>query len=67
MLRHMLATKVSDPEPLLISRDAAAKLLGISRRTLERMIADGTVPSRVLRRRRLVPRAFLMAMVRGEN
>ena len=51
--------------PLLISRAEAARLLGISLRTLEKMIARGEVPSRVLRRRRLIPRAFLMGFVQG--
>ena len=54
-------------EPLFISCDETAKLMGISKRTLLRMIADGTVPSRTWRRRRVVPVSFLRALVQGEN
>jgi excisionase family DNA binding protein len=51
--------------PWLVSRAETARLLGISLRTLEKLIARGEVPSRVLGRRRLVPRDFLMAFVKG--
>jgi excisionase family DNA binding protein len=45
--------------PLLVAMNEAARLLGISRQTLEKLISIGDVPSIVLRRRRLVPRSFL--------
>lgn len=51
--------------PWLVSRAETARLLGISIRTLEKMIARGEVPSRVLGRRRLVPRDFLERFVKG--
>jgi excisionase family DNA binding protein len=51
--------------PLLISRSESARLLGISLRTLEKMIARGEIPSRVLGRRRLIPRDFLVMLVKG--
>ena len=51
--------------PWLVSRAETARLLGISIRALERMIARGEVPSRMLGRRRLVPRDFLERFVKG--
>jgi excisionase family DNA binding protein len=51
--------------PLLVSCNEAARLLGISRQTLEKMIHVGDVPSIVLRRRRLVPRDFLVELAKG--
>jgi len=51
--------------PLLISRQEAARLMGISVRTLEKLILAGEVPSLVLRRRRLIPRGFLERLARG--
>lgn len=51
--------------PLLISRQEAARLMGISLRTLEKLIVAGEVPSRVLRRRRLIPREFLEKLAKG--
>ncbi|MGH9517498.1 MAG: excisionase family DNA-binding protein [Terriglobales bacterium] len=61
----MRTETIPNEAPLLISRREAARLLGISLRTLEKMIKRGDVPSRVLRRRRLIPRAFLMGFVGG--
>jgi excisionase family DNA binding protein len=51
--------------PLLVSCDEAARLLGISRQTLEKLIYLGDVPSVVLRRRRLIPRDFLVTLAKG--
>ena len=53
------------PLPLLVSRNEAARLMGISLRTLEKLILAGKVPSRVLRRRRLIPRDFLVTLAKG--
>jgi excisionase family DNA binding protein len=58
------ATKNQAP-PLLVSCNEAARLLGISRQTLEKLIYVGDVPSIVLRRRRLIPRDFLEQLARG--
>ena len=58
-------TAPNEPHPLLISRQEAARLMGISLRTLEKLIAAGDVPSRVLRRRRLIPREFLVTLAKG--
>ncbi len=49
---------------LLVAMNEAARLLGISRQTLEKLISIGDVPSIVLRRRRLVPRSFLERMAK---
>jgi excisionase family DNA binding protein len=53
------------PPPLLVSRNEACRLLGISLPTLEKMIHTGEVPSIVLRRRRLIPRSFLEHLAKG--
>jgi len=53
--------------PLLVNRAEAARLLGISLRTLEKMIVRGEVPSRLLRRRRLIPRDFLIAFAKSSG
>jgi excisionase family DNA binding protein len=58
-------TAPNETLPLLVSRAEAARLMGISVRTLEKLIAAGEVPSRVLRRRRLVPRDFLVELAKG--
>lgn len=51
--------------PLLVSCNEAARLLGISRQTLEKLILVGDMPSIVLRRRRLIPRDFLEQLAKG--
>lgn len=55
----------NETPPLLVSCNEAARLLGISRQTLEKMIYVGDVPSIVLRRRRLIPRDFLVTLAKG--
>jgi excisionase family DNA binding protein len=63
-MQPMIARDERQP-PLLVSRAEACRLLGISLRTLEKMIYVGDVPSVVLRRRRLIPRAFLEQLAKG--
>jgi excisionase family DNA binding protein len=58
-------TTPNEALPLLVSCDEAARLLGISRQTLEKLIYVGDVPSIVLRRRRLIPRDFLVELAKG--
>lgn len=58
-------TTLTETLPLLVSCNEAARLLGISRQTLEKLIYVGDVPSIVLRRRRLVPRDFLEKLAKG--
>ena len=56
---HAVTMPNPDATPLLVDRDAAASLLSVSRRTLERMIAAGALATIYIGRRRLVPRAEL--------
>jgi excisionase family DNA binding protein len=58
-------TTQTETLPLLVSCNEAARLLGISRQTLEKLIYVGDVPSIVLRRRRLIPRDFLVTLAKG--
>ena len=60
-----MRTDTAQSEPLLISKIEAARLLGVSVRTLEKLIQRGEVPSRTLSRRRLIPRDFLVAFAKG--
>lgn len=53
--------------PLLISKTAAAHLLGVSVRTVEKLIAVGEIPSRVICRRRLIPREFVIAYAKVDE
>ena len=55
--------------PILLDLDPAAAALGVSRSTLERLIAAGAIRSVQIRRRRLVERAEIARYVeslRGE-
>lgn len=56
-------------EGAVISRADAARLLGCDPRTVGRGIADGTIPSIKLGRRRLIPRKPFMKLLGlgGEN
>lgn len=46
-------------QPLLLSTDEAAVVLGIKRTTLFRLLAEDKLPSVLIGRRRLVPRDSL--------
>ncbi len=48
-------------EKLLLSIPEAAALLGVSRSTLYLLIASGAIRTKLLGRRRLIPRAALEA------
>jgi excisionase family DNA binding protein len=52
---------------LFLSRAETARLMGISLRTLEKLIAAGEIPTCLFRRRRLVPRAFLEDLAKRMN
>jgi excisionase family DNA binding protein len=54
-LRHSVLTIGGSPDPVLVSVDEAAARLGISRRTVYVLIADGSIRSVSVGRRRLVP------------
>ena len=62
MKQKLSADSADRQEPLLVSLVEAAKLLSVSKPTIERMIADGAIPTRRLRRRRVIPRKFLLEM-----
>ena len=58
--------------PPLLSPQQAAKLIGVSRQTIDRMVADGELPSVVLRegtRQRMVriPKAFMLQLLSDLN
>jgi excisionase family DNA binding protein len=59
MKQKLSADSADRHEPLLVSLVEAAKLLSVSKPTIERMIADGAIPTRRLRRRRMIPREYL--------
>ncbi|MDP1651688.1 MAG: helix-turn-helix domain-containing protein [Rhodocyclaceae bacterium] len=46
-------------QPLLVDFDGAAELLGVSARTVKRLVADGELPRRRMRRRVLIAVADL--------
>lgn len=52
-----------DAERLTVSVREAASALGVSQRTIERLVADGTLPSVTLNRRRLIPRQALVDLI----
>lgn len=52
-------------EPLLLPYDSAAGILGLSHRTVERMVAAGELPSVAVGGRRLIRRVDLVAYVDG--
>jgi excisionase family DNA binding protein len=54
-------------EPLLSSKREAARVLGISIRTLETLIALGELKSVCIRRRRMIPTAELVRFARRDH
>jgi excisionase family DNA binding protein len=53
--------------PLLVSRHDAALLLGICLRTLDKFIANKTLPSRRVGRRILIPHSAVLAFARTDH
>jgi excisionase family DNA binding protein len=51
------------PERIAYSPKEFARLLGLSRGTIERAIRAGTMPSTKIRNRRLIPRQYLDEIV----
>lgn len=49
----------NDAKPLLVSVDAAGKMLGLGRSTVWAMLARNELPSKTIGRRRLIPVAAL--------
>jgi excisionase family DNA binding protein len=54
-------------DPILVSRDQAAELLAISRRSLDYLIADKKLPSRRIGRRVLIAYADLKKFARADH
>jgi len=54
-------------EPLLVNAVTAAKLLGISRTTLDKLVRRGEIKPTRLAGRVLFPRSLLEAIARGEG
>ncbi|NLE78300.1 MAG: DNA-binding protein [Rhodococcus sp.] len=50
-----------------LSRKAAAQIAGVDVRTLDKGIEDGTIPSIVVGRRILIPRAPFLALFGAAN
>lgn len=55
------------PEALAMSKVEAARLLGVSLRTVDRLIAMKHLPVRRLGRRVLIPRNGLQSLLRGDH
>lgn len=55
------------PEPLLVNAVTAAKLLGISRTTLDKLVRRGEIKPTRLAGRVLFSRLLLEAIARGES
>jgi excisionase family DNA binding protein len=53
--------------PLAVDTAEAARLLGVSARTVKRLIASGDIPSTTVGRRRLIDREVLEAMARAKG
>jgi excisionase family DNA binding protein len=62
-----MTVSVRHPEPLLHDVKETAVLLHVSARTVWRMIADGTLPIRKIRGRRLIPAEAINALAKGDN
>jgi len=54
-------------EPIALSKQEAAQMLGVSLRTVDRLIALKELQVRRLGRRVLVPRASLVNLIRGDH
>ena len=55
------------PEPVAVSKTEAAQMLGVSLRTVERLIALKELPVRRLGRRVLIPRNSLQNLLRNDH
>lgn len=66
MVCHMSAQTDTTPSRLAYAVPESARMLGISRRGLYRLIEDGTLRTVTLGRRRLVPAAELARLTQPE-
>ena len=53
------------PAPLAVDVKEAARLTSFGKTKIYEMLADGTLPSRTIGRRRVIPYAALKALVEG--
>lgn len=53
-------------KPVLLSKAEAARRLGVSVQTLQKMIRSGEVPARRFRRRVLIPTSFIERMATAD-
>ena len=60
-------TEERAPEVLALSKAEAARVLGVSLRTVDRLIALKHLPVRRLGRRVLIPRNGLQGLLRGDH
>jgi excisionase family DNA binding protein len=54
-------------EPIALSKHEAAHMLGVSVRTVDRLIALKRLPVRRVARRVLIPRSLLQNFLRGDH
>jgi excisionase family DNA binding protein len=55
------------PEPVAVSKSEAAQMLGVSVRTIDRLIALKELPVRRLGRRVVIPRNGLQVLLRADH
>jgi excisionase family DNA binding protein len=55
------------PEPVAVSKSEAAQMLGVSVRTIDRLIALKELPVRRLGRRVVIPRNGLQNLLRADH
>lgn len=67
ILPTMNLQKPVTDQTLLLSKEEAGRLLAVSTRTIDRLLQDGVLPAVRLRRRILVSREAILALVRGEQ
>lgn len=58
---------VAEQMPLMVGTGEAARLLGVSEDTIRRRIDDGTLPSQLFGKRRLIPTRALELVAAGED
>ena len=59
--------RAPDSTALAYSLDQAAQLIGVSRRTIYTLIAEGQLPSKKIRARRVITRAALEAFLTQDD
>jgi excisionase family DNA binding protein len=60
-------TTAPEPQPLLVSLWQAAKLLSVSKRTVQNYVALKTLPARKLGRRTLIPFSALQQFAKRDH